>query len=543
MTTDLHPRRVGQTRYELTKNTIIDPAATSTPLLTAQLADAWVQVSAEVPGTASDLAIAVRHFVRHLPNQTHGVGDLATLTLRGLRRRHLDSWEAALLAAQDAYNSDAPYTNAVLLMALLRRIEQDNPGTLDDEVATRLERPTRLSHRRFDGVPAFSISETRRLRSAAHRVVHHHRAEQRTEPTPELIVALFVLLSLGTGEPPEVLRRLSINDIQATAVDDDRDLMRGTHSDRLAALSSQNRVNTYAVTYYKARAHHTYDSTYTPADKAAHRALAALISATARLREESGQEALWLLRRPDGTIGQPNWIDKKLSLRRWAESHSVVLSEPIRYLRLRKTVVAREVAQDPAGYLTSNRRHSPQTFFGHYTNSPVLRAKAGRLLVATIQEAFDSATAGPTVITPEAENLLTRGLSTDALDASTGAALISGDLDGPHAACRNPQDSPFATAGQTCNKFTTGSCFACRNALITEKNLPAVLAMAEYADPARAADLKKWAQHWQDIHETITRVILPAFSPEAIDAAKDKTRAVPIALGVRNDIRGLDEPS
>jgi hypothetical protein len=124
------------------------------------------------------------------------------------------------------------------------------------------------------------------------------------------------------------------------------------------------------------------------------------------------------------------------------------------------------------------------------------------------------------------------------MDPATGRALVAGDLDGPQVACTDPTASPYEHPGQICSRSMTGTCFGCPNALITQRHLPAVLALADIADPSRAADLEAWQQHWKPLHETITRVILPAFPHEAIEAARRRTGAVPVDLGVRNDLRG-----
>jgi hypothetical protein len=187
------------------------------------------------------------------------------------------------------------------------------------------------------------------------------------------------------------------------------------------------------------------------------------------------------------------------------------------------------------------RRHTPETFFDHYTNSEVLRANAGRVLIDAIETKFTTAVMGPTVLTSDAERLISTGVSAASIDPETADALLRGDLDGPQTACRNPRDSPFADPGEICNLSMTGTCFGCGNALITEHHLPAALVIAEAANPDNAADPDVWAGHWKHIYETITRVVLPAFSGEAIEKARLKMHLVPLDMGTRNDLRGTDE--
>lgn len=148
---------------------------------------------------------------------------------------------------------------------------------------------------------------------------------------------------------------------------------------------------------------------------------------------------------------------------------------------------------------------------------------------------------GPTVVTPDAHDLIARGETAPGLNAATAEALVKGDLDGPQTACRDPKDSPFVPAGEVCNLSMTGTCFGCGNALITEHHLPAALVIAEVANPDRAADRDVWVNYWKPIYDTITQVVLPAFPPEAIAAARLRTHLVPLDLGTRNDLRGPDD--
>lgn len=532
-------RVVGVQVYGDRRQRYLDPAEFQTPALAAALGDKWVEISREVPGSSSDVLAGLTSFLTNLGSQPHLISGTANFSLAGLRRRHLDAWEAALLQDVKGARSDRPYTKAVNFFTLLRRIDYDDPGLLHHRVSTRLEQPTRLTHRRFEPTESFSPQEVKRLRAACHRIVHQHQRGA-GEPTPHLLAALHVLLGLATGEPPEVLRRLEVGDLVATADPrHDPELTGLTPAARLAWLAKRNAVDVYAVTYYKARAHEIKTELYSRHDRSAHRALTALIASTASLRSESGVDSLWLLRRRTG-IKQPLWGAPPYNLRALVNRCGIGVAEPAVFTRLRKVVIANEAVADPSRFFLRGRQ-SPSMFFRHYTNSPVLRAHAGGLLMEGIEGAFNAALAGPMVVTPEAEALLADGQSVDGLDPETGRALAAGELDGPQVACADPTTSPFESPGQICGRSMTGTCFGCPNALITQRHLPAVLAIADIADPSKAADLEAWQQHWKPLYETITRVILPAFPAEAIEAARGLSGAVPVDLGVRNDMRGPDD--
>ena len=60
-------------------------------------------------------------------------------------------------------------------------------------------------------------------------------------------------------------------------------------------------------------------------------------------------------------------------------------------------------------------------FFGHYTNSTVLRAEAGRILIDSVNDIFDSAINGPTIVSPDAEQAIRAGADAPGLDRTPPA--------------------------------------------------------------------------------------------------------------------------
>jgi hypothetical protein len=349
---------------------------------------------------------------------------------------------------------------------------------------------------------------------------------------------------LGTGEPPEVLRRLDVADVIATAIPGAGDDL--GHLDpggRLATLVRRRAVQSWCVRYVKARSAECYQQVYTRRDKQVVGPLSALVTLTAAARQATGSSRLWLMDR-DGTAVEPCWGRKAVSLRTWTARHlpGAGLSEPVVFRRLRKTVTTAEALADPAAYLRSGRRHSAGTFFDHYANSSVLRAEAGCILMQAIGERFDTAVAGPTVVATAAQDLLATGRDAPGLDRATAGRLLAGQLDTGIAACRDPLDSPHTTPGQPCPVATTGDCYTCPNALITRDHLPAVLRLRELTDPGRAGNITAWQQRWRPIHEFITRVVLPAFTADEITAAGAVTGGVLLDVGLVNDLAGSDAP-
>lgn len=541
---DTTTRRVGHFRNGRQNFHYLHPTTFPTPLLAATLADKWVEVSRERPGGSGELVTGVRFFLRHLGQQLHEVDGLSWLDVGDLRRRHLDAWESDLIARRQSNETDTLYRYALLLFALLDRIERDIPGTLDPEVVERIEQGTRLRHFRPPGLPDFTLGEVRRMRFRAHHLVHRTmHADDSQGPDRETLIALCIMLSLATGEPIEVLRRLSLDMIVATASSEHDEAVRGlSHAARLGYLASHGAVDTFAVTYTKSRAGgETHGNVYTRRDREAHRALTALLHLTAPIRTHTETDCLWISTRADGSVLEPPWSARRWSLRRWLADNNLSVVEPVTWKRFRKVVVTKEASEQGGSYLRRTVRHSPEVFLRDYTTSAVLRRKAGSLLRDTMQEYFEAAVAGPLVVTPEATELLAKGEPTPSLPGDMGIRLIDGELDGPHTACRDPLHSPYQKPGEICRLSTTGTCFGCPNALITQDHLPAALLIAEIADPGRATDPDVWSQHWKHIYEVLTRIVIPAFPSTAVEAARSRIANVPLDTGTANDMRGPDK--
>lgn len=536
---NLDPRvRVVDT-HGVAQTMVLDPGKFESKQLAAALADAWVRVTEEMPGNVITLTSAIKEFVSHVDGQPRSAGTDVGLT--DLRRRHLDAWEADQLRYQRSERSDTRYRHVVHMLALLRRIEDDDPGSLHPEVVRRLESGSRLPHIRRPGEPAYSPKEIRAIRGEAHRQVYRallaHRKGQPPALAPDLTVALHVLWSLSTGEPPEVVRGVTLDDIEATAGAEadavTRDMSR---IERLHYLAERDLVETFAVRFFKARTGERYQCLFDRAQKSQHRAIVATILLGQSSRIRLGNSALWVTDYPNRGTSRTIWTMAKLST--WVARYlpTKEISQPVNFRRLRKTLTTREALADPVRYLRDGRRHTARTFFDHYTNSTVLRAHAGRVLMDSINEAFDAAVGGPTVILPEAENLISGGTPVQLLTPEEIEALKRGELETPMAACRDPLDSPHGQEGHPCPVATTGDCFACPNALILRRHLPAALRLAELTHPDRAANIEVWSQRWRMVHETLTQAVLPAFSEDDIADATAHTDEVLLDPTLINDL-------
>jgi hypothetical protein len=421
--------------YGVTTRHVITPMDYPTPRLIAQLANAWKEVGRESPGVTNELGQAIRSFGRQLEDQHFDVLSLETFDLGALRVRHVTTWEMALRERQEIDRTDTPYRYVVYLFALLRRIDDDQPGILDAALAARVRQGTRLSHIRRPGEPDHSDNETRRIRSAAHRLVHHAKQQHRLDasylPSPAVMVALHVLLSLATGEPPEVLRAIKIHDIIVTPTDGHRQPKVVDPHAATQQWVALNEVQVFAVTLTKKRAGRRYEEVYDRSlNRAAHHTLTTLLDLTAHARTLTAETSVWLIGSQD-SVRQMPWNSTAANLGRWYEKYVLgpPITGPFKYLRLRKVVLRREIIANPARYLRDGRHHTRQTWLNHYANSAVLRAHAGRLVVDAISDYFNAAV-GPTVITPDAEELVRQGQTVEVLDPGTAQMLLHGDLGG-----------------------------------------------------------------------------------------------------------------
>jgi hypothetical protein len=104
--------------------------------------------------------------------------------------------------------------------------------------------------------------------------------------------------------------------------------------------------------------------------------------------------------------------------------------------------------------------------------------------------------------------------------------LLSGKQDVWLASCAGFTKSPFAAEGDPCPEPFWG-CLECRNAIITARKLPAIIAFLEFivarrTEMAEADWWLKFGRAWS----RITQQILPAFSDAVVANAREKAKAL-----------------
>jgi hypothetical protein len=103
--------------------------------------------------------------------------------------------------------------------------------------------------------------------------------------------------------------------------------------------------------------------------------------------------------------------------------------------------------------------------------------------------------------------------------------LLSGKQDVWLASCAGFTNSPFAAEGEPCPEPFWG-CLECRNAVITARKLPAIIAFLDFI-VARRAEMTEadWWLKFGRAWSRITQQILPAFSDAVVANARDKAKA------------------
>lgn len=243
-----------------------------------------------------------------------------------------------------------------------------------------------------------------------------------------------------------------------------------------------------------------------------------LIEVTAFARQFVPSNCLWLYyytgrKQLRAGIAHPHQL-----VARWTGGHGIVDDdgEPLRLVlsRLRKTHKALWYLKTEGHMARFAVGHTPEIAARHYADVPSLRP----LHEATVAEAFSEVTAVavPVILAPADEELWRRRD-----DAPQGRddrdGILRGEQDVWLAACSGFDRSPFGEPGAPCPQPFWG-CLECRNAVITARKLPAIIAFQQFIEEQRAGlSASDWAMKFGRAYARIAEQILPAF-PEYIVA-------------------------
>jgi hypothetical protein len=325
----------------------------------------------------------------------------------------------------------------------------------------------------------------------------------------EDVIAFFIALSLETGLEPECLKALRT------------DCLRNPAS------------GTVEIAYFKRRARGSEWKRLRVRDGASSTPggiIRTLIELTAAPRRHKPSDSLWVYfhwgRLFDRFIHHPqNMIDN------WVARHGIVddAGQPLHLLlsHLRKTHKALWYAKTQGDLARFAIGHTPEVAAHHYADLPSLRHLHEQAVADGLTDALTSALQ-PRIVTPEEEAIARRAPSKLQLSvpATEAGRVLSGKHDVWLASCSGFHNSPFAPAGEPCSEPFWG-CLECRNAVITARKLPTIIAFLEFVVSRRAemteADWSaKFARPWS----RITQQILPAFSDAVVKQARENAKAL-----------------
>jgi len=215
----------------------------------------------------------------------------------------------------------------------------------------------------------------------------------------------------------------------------------------------------------------------------------------------------------------------------WVARHSLVDDPgqplPLLLSRLRKTHKALWYAKTQGDMARFAIGHTPEVAARHYADLPSLRHLHEQTIADGLNDALTSALQ-PRIVTPEEEAAAHRAPSTLQLPipAAEVRRVLAGKQDVWLASCSGFHNSPFATEGEPCSEPFWG-CLECRNAVITARKLPSIIAFLDFIVARRAGmDEADWQAKFGRAWSRITRQVLPAFSDVVVAEAREKAKAL-----------------
>lgn len=312
---------------------------------------------------------------------------------------------------------------------------------------------------------------------------------------------LLILLSLDTGLEIECVKALK------------------------ADCPSSASAGTVTLHYTKRRAHGLSQKTMRVRDGGPTTPgglIRAIVTMTERARQFHPSDALFVFYHACGfrdVVRHP-----KTTLHHWVARHDIVddQGQPLKLLlsRLRKTHKALWYLKI-GGHMTRFAvGHTTEIAARHYADIPSLRP----LHEATIADGLEDAIGLRAQQNPHTD----KEYVVPAAPLQTGDnAASAGAQDVWLASCSGFYDSPFSKPGKPCAHPFWG-CLECRNAVFSERKLPAILGFLDFILTQRSLlGAQDWAAKFGSAHERITRQILPAFSDEVIGSARATLRAHP----------------
>jgi hypothetical protein len=324
----------------------------------------------------------------------------------------------------------------------------------------------------------------------------------------EDIIPFFVLLSLETGLEPECIKALRA------------DCLRNPAS------------GTVEIEYLKRRARGSEWKRLRVRDGASSTPggiIRTLVELTAAARRHKPSESLWVYFHIGRLRDRIRHYSEQL-IETWIARHGIVddKGRPLHLLfsRLRKTHKALWYAKTQGELTRFAVGHTPEVAARHYADLPSLRRLHEQTIADGLNDALVSALQ-PRIVTPREE---VRARQDPAalrlpLPVAKVRALMGGKQDVWLASCSGFHRSPFAEEGEPCPQPFWG-CLECRNAVITARKLPALIAFLDFMVGRRAEMAETdWRAKFGRAFARITQQILPAFPDAIVAEARQKAKA------------------
>jgi hypothetical protein len=240
---------------------------------------------------------------------------------------------------------------------------------------------------------------------------------------------------------------------------------------------------------------------------------------SARARRHAETDRVWVYCTSFGLITPK---DLRHPTKRFIKRHGIVDDKGnalhVVLSRLRKT-------QKAEWYVKTNGQmeqfavgHTPEIAANHYADIPALRHVHEQAVADGLQDALDAALK-PRLIPLEEEEAIRADPTMSDLSAIPEEVVAF--LDGSQSAVGELYRllrQPVRDQGQSVSGPVLG-CLECRNAVITSRKLPALIAFADFMIAQRAELMASdWAVKFGRAYKRITEQILPSF-PEAVVAA------------------------
>ena len=472
-----------------------------------------------------------------------------------LRAHHIDGFET-WLSAQGKSRVHGP-TYVAKVVSVLRRIADDSPELVDPGLRERLRYVSSHAHVRSRPRDAYSPYVARQLRDAARADIAAIEARLRSGPQFDEVpqiggayckahAAIETYGVLGYRDPTfqslYKLRKkrdltsdrlnLSLHAAHYLTADDIVPLLvlllleTGLELECCKSLTLDCLRNaaggTVDIAYTKLRAHGAEHKTIRVRDRGSSTPgglIRRIIALSSKARVHNSSDNLWVYFQPNEITAGIRQLRLKVSA--WTQRHCItddqgkLLHLCLSYLR--KTHKALWYLKTEGHMARFAVGHTVDIAARHYADIPSLRP----LHEQTVADALEEVLAGPMILPPQDEDRLRGKLaSPDPDDGGISTALLDGEQDVWLASCGNFYSSPFASVGTPC-PTPFWACLDCRNAVITARKLPAILAFLSFVDGQRVGlSAAEWTAKFGHAHDRIIQQILPVFAEDVVTRAR-----------------------